>query len=510
MSFERYDVEAKSDAGSAEPLLEGNDDIDSVDVQSKRRSAISWSTIPSKRQLAAIFLARFADFFQMSAMHTIMVHQLRSYSQNTTESSIIHHVGVLQGSCSAAQVLTAMLWGYLADRIGRKRVLLIGLIGAVLSGIGIAFSRDFVTITFFNLLGGALNGGSGVSQTMIVELVDRQHLAKAFLLPGLAFYTANILGPIAAGLLSPAEEVLTSGSYYPYAPPALLSAALLSLAAIACVAVVDETMYNSTSTSPKLEETHSRSPRHLALLDTCEAPKSPMVFEWQVDHSFENPRPKQSTLSELCSARVMAVIACLGIFDFHTSGFNSLWIMFLTADQVSADATASGLDFSSAAVGLALSLTGIFGIGLLFLYPYLNNRLGLLNSFRAALGLFPAAYVIAPLLAVLPMSANCDLCLWLGIAAVTLVYTAGRTFALPSTSILISQAVTDPARLGTLFGIAQSVSSASRALGPPMAGLLFNIAQEMDLVAMSFWTFAMIAVGGFLLSLAVRLSKQCR
>ena len=67
-----------------------------------------------------------------------------------------------------AQFLTAMLWGRIADsrRVGRKSVLLIGLIGTSLSCLGFGFSTSFWQALAFRTLGGATNGNIGVMRTM--------------------------------------------------------------------------------------------------------------------------------------------------------------------------------------------------------------------------------------------------------------------------------------------------------------------------------------------------------
>lgn len=68
----------------------------------------------------------------------------------------------------AAQFVTAMLWGRIADsaRVGRKSVLLIGLMGTSLSCLGFGFSTSFWQALAFRTLGGATNGNIGVMRTM--------------------------------------------------------------------------------------------------------------------------------------------------------------------------------------------------------------------------------------------------------------------------------------------------------------------------------------------------------
>ena len=64
----------------------------------------------------------------------------------------------MQGAFAAAQLCTAMLWGRWSDLGGRKRVLMIGLFGTMISCIGFGFSKKFYQALIFRMMAGALNG----------------------------------------------------------------------------------------------------------------------------------------------------------------------------------------------------------------------------------------------------------------------------------------------------------------------------------------------------------------
>ncbi len=60
-----------------------------------------------------------------------MFYQLKWFDPIKPDSAIASQAGILHASFTAAQFLTAMMWGRLADspHFGRKKVLLIGLCG---------------------------------------------------------------------------------------------------------------------------------------------------------------------------------------------------------------------------------------------------------------------------------------------------------------------------------------------------------------------------------------------
>lgn len=97
-----------------------------------------------------------------------MFYQLKSFDPSLPDSTIATQAGILTASFMAAQFVTAMIWGRIADsrRAGRKTVLLIGLIGTSLSCLGFGFSTTFWQALLFRTLGGTTNGNIGVMRTM--------------------------------------------------------------------------------------------------------------------------------------------------------------------------------------------------------------------------------------------------------------------------------------------------------------------------------------------------------
>lgn len=105
-----------------------------------------------------------------------MFFQLQSFDRSLPDSAIAAQAGMLQGSFTAAQFITAMIWGRVSDADwgGRKKVLLIGLFGTMLSCIGFGFSKTFWQAMLFRTMGGALNGNVGVMRTMISEIIKEK------------------------------------------------------------------------------------------------------------------------------------------------------------------------------------------------------------------------------------------------------------------------------------------------------------------------------------------------
>lgn len=153
-----------------------DDHSKSTAPKSVEEKPVSWMSLPKKGQLAILTFARLSEPLTQTSLQAYMFYQLRSFDPSLPDSTISRQAGILQGIYTAAQFLTAMWWGRLADAdwMGRKRVLLIGLFGTALQSLGFGFSRSFVAAAMFRTMGGILNGNVGVMRTMIAEIIQEK------------------------------------------------------------------------------------------------------------------------------------------------------------------------------------------------------------------------------------------------------------------------------------------------------------------------------------------------
>jgi hypothetical protein len=172
--------------------------------------AVTWSSLPHKRQLAVLTLSRLSEPLVQTSLQSYMFYQLKSFDPSLSDAVIASQAGVLASSFAGAQFLTAMVWGRISDseRGGRKVVILVGLMGTcrlifrylgsglefgalsfglwilvvrmmlmmatVISVLGFGFATSFPQAVFFRVMGGMLNGNIGVMRTMVSEIVQEK------------------------------------------------------------------------------------------------------------------------------------------------------------------------------------------------------------------------------------------------------------------------------------------------------------------------------------------------
>lgn len=89
--------------------------------------------------------------------------------------------GLLVSAYAVAEAVTAVFWGTLSDRYGRKPIVLAGLGGVAISCLILGFAKSFWVALLARLIGGALNGNVSVMQTMVAEMVKKpEHERESF------------------------------------------------------------------------------------------------------------------------------------------------------------------------------------------------------------------------------------------------------------------------------------------------------------------------------------------
>jgi hypothetical protein len=238
-------------------------------------------------------------------------------------------------------------------------------------------------------------------------------------------------------------------------------------------------------------------------------------FELQTSRSGSSSNIKPDTPKKLPFRRIwtrnlIVTLLAHGILAMHVSGFNSLWFIYLSTPRDNTKPHGlyfnGGLALPPARIGIALAILGVIGISLqLFLYPKLFHRLGAAKSNRIFLSFFPITYTLAPFLSRVwsysnPPEGASGPWIWLGIVGVLIIQVLGRTFALPSTGILINNVSPHPSVLGTVHGIGQSVASLTRTVGPIMFSWVFGRGLDMGVVGLAWWVMAGVAIVGWVVA----------
>jgi len=110
------------------------------------------------------------------------------------EKKVGYYTGLIVSLYFVAEAVTVLQWSRLSDKVGRKPVLLCGLIGTAVSSLLFGVSRSLWALVFSRCLNGILNGNIGVMKSMMAELTDETNMARGFSLISVTWAVGGTIG----------------------------------------------------------------------------------------------------------------------------------------------------------------------------------------------------------------------------------------------------------------------------------------------------------------------------
>jgi MFS family permease len=137
-------------------------------------------------------------------------------------------VGIIFGIFSISSVVGGMVGGALTDRLGRKKMLLFGLVMSALSALGMGLVDELGTFLMIAVLVGLLaETGGPAQQAMVADLLPEEKRAQGFGILRVAFNVSVTIGPLIGGLLAARSYMLL---FISDAAASLITAGLVYLA----------------------------------------------------------------------------------------------------------------------------------------------------------------------------------------------------------------------------------------------------------------------------------------
>lgn len=149
----------------------------------------------SHGSLLVIFLTVFIDLLGFGIVLPLLPIYAARFEID--ESGLL--LGLLMASFSVMQFLVAPLWGRLSDRIGRRPVLMVGLVGSVVfyTLFGIAAVYESLALLFVSRIGAGVAGATiSTAHAYIADTTTPAKRAKGMALIGMAFGMGFTFGPL--------------------------------------------------------------------------------------------------------------------------------------------------------------------------------------------------------------------------------------------------------------------------------------------------------------------------
>ncbi|MFZ0869711.1 MAG: MFS transporter [Rhodanobacter sp.] len=200
-------------------------DFESSKLSYAERNAPYW-----RRNLAVCVFGSFTTLVSLSMLLPFLPLYVQQLGV-TSSSAVIQWSGIAFGATFLGTAVTAPIWGHLADRYGRKPMLVRAAIGMaiVMSLIGIAHS--VVELVALRLIAGLVGGYASASIVMIGTQAPRMRAGWALGLLSTGALTGNLVGPLVGGFLP--AWVGIRGTFF-------VGGAMIAVAAAATILLVRE------------------------------------------------------------------------------------------------------------------------------------------------------------------------------------------------------------------------------------------------------------------------------
>lgn len=144
---------------------------------------------PSRASLLVVYLTVFLDLMGFGILLPLMPYYAIHFGATGLG------LGALFASFSVAQLLGAPLLGRLSDRLGRKPVLMVSLLGAAVAYVATGIADSLLTLMAARALAGLFAGSISTAQAYVADVTTPQERAKYMGLIGASIGMGFVMGP---------------------------------------------------------------------------------------------------------------------------------------------------------------------------------------------------------------------------------------------------------------------------------------------------------------------------
>ncbi|TWU76524.1 hypothetical protein ED733_007636 [Metarhizium rileyi] len=516
------------------------------------------------RQMFVLACCRICEPIAFMSIFPYIYYMIQDFHVTDDASKISVYAGMVTSAFTLAEFATGVLWGRLSDKIGRKPVLLFGLMGTALSVLVFGFAPNLPVALFARALGGLLNGNIGVLQTTVAELVTvKEQQPRAYTIMPMVWCIGSIIGPMIGGALARPcisyPDIFPPGTIwerYPYLLPNLFSATTVFMGVVIGFLFLEETHMAKKHQRDAGRELGDRLVALAGKISTCRGLGRSVEKErllatdglvgyntsasssglseadeplpvYQSREGSPNLAPQADAGPEIVpisvhnetvtkplvifTKPVIMNIMSYGILAFHTMTFDQLFPVFLSTEPPRDGPTVqlpfkfvNGFGLDTKTIGVIMSVQGLYSLlSNYVLVAPITTRLGSLRLFRMLAFTYFALYLVTPYLVLLPQNLRMPAIYILVIWKCTYA-----TMAYPNNAILLANSAPTKEVLGTINGIAASTASLCRALGPTLSGFLYAAGLHTGYSGLAWWFSGLVTLVGAYLSSQISENEQ--
>jgi predicted MFS family arabinose efflux permease len=357
-----------------------------------------------------------------SISFTIIIPLLYPYAKQFALSDF--QASLLTTAYAISQFFGTPILGKLSDRMGRKPILIISLLGTVIANLLASISNTAWLLYTARILDGLTGGNNSVANAVISDITNPKQRSQAFGIFAATFRLGFVVGPVLSYF---AQQLPTLPGISALGMSFLVAAAIAFFAVIITIFFLPETLPQSTPKSFKLS--------------------------WQ-DFEFSKIA-KSATKPKLGKLFVLTFLSG-ATFTIFTFAFQPFFLNILNRNPKE--------------LALAFSAVGILGfISQVFALEPLRSRFNLIDILAMTLLLRGVTFLLMPTFPTIT-----------AFAIILAIFSLVNAFPMPLIQSVLSLN-TNQQEQGEVLGINASYLSIANAFGPFISGLLVSLGYKLPL-----------------------------
>ncbi|KAH7170132.1 major facilitator superfamily domain-containing protein [Dactylonectria macrodidyma] len=399
-----------------------------------------------KFQILLLCYARMAEPLAFFSIFPFIAQMVQRYGE-LPDSDVGFYSGLLESLFSATQMLVMVSWGHLADRIGRKPVLLYSLAGTTLTPALFGLSGSLTQMLAFRCFAGIFSGGNLIVRTMVAEHSTKETQARAYSWFAFSGNIGIFIGPLIGGVCAdPAEQypsVFGGVKFfedYPYALPGFAIGAISATAFLTTALFMEETLKK-----PRESETEAQT-----------AAPQPAMSIW-----------------ELIRAPGVGFVLC--IFGFV--GFLALAFTAILPVALFTRINLGGAGFTTTQISIFMAVQGASQAAwLLLAFPTLQHRYGTKGVLKVCGAVYPFFFISYIVINLLLRDGSRAAVAWLWIIGpIVAVLGPGVAMSFTGVQLALNDVAPSTSVVGTLNALALTLTAGIRSIVPGAATAIYAV-----------------------------------
>lgn len=190
-------------------------------------AATSRSMSTRRAQLGIIFLTILIDMIGFGIVIPVLPIYAEAFQATPVQN------GLLVAIFSFAQFFAAPFWGRMSDRVGRRPVLFVSILGTAAGFLMMGLAGSLFMLFLARFIDGVAGGNIGTAQAYVADISTKEERAKAMGIIGAAFGLGFVFGPAIGGLMT---------HFFDMRAPFFLAAAMAAVNAVLILVYLPESL----------------------------------------------------------------------------------------------------------------------------------------------------------------------------------------------------------------------------------------------------------------------------